>query len=448
MNDNQWENEQENENTNEQENTSESERNENIDGESAQNEDVKWEEISDDVYRMDPVSKKPKRNMDKKLVILIAVTAVYALAMGVLIGIVLSFLYSGGRSLEYKPVFVVEQSTEDMDENLSAADGIAKARESVVVIQTSKSVGTGVVLTEDGYILTNYHVIEGAKSILVRFLDGVSTAATVRGFSEDDDLAVLQIDRRGLIPAEFASTKNCFVGQDIYVIGTPIDADYSWTTTKGIISYLDREIKIYDDFNVLQKKMKLIQTDAMLNPGNSGGPMINSNGQVIGIVNIKLAGDADGIGFAIPSDGAIEIANAIMRDGNADSVNSSISFKRPVIGIVGVYVDAETYYIESELDGTFYITPATPSEIKENSEKLIYSKYSGFFINSVNEDSGAYGKLEHGDVIVEFDGEAVESREQLFHAIEEKHAGDKVKIKFYREGTLCSVDITLTSEKK
>ena len=439
MNDNQWNDEQEKEGTPE-------------DTENVAEEIPAEEGTPEETYRIDPIPDTEKRKTNKKTGILIAVTAVYALAMGILIGIVLSFLYSGGKTANYNPVLLDDQAIEQTGENMLAAEGIAKARESVVMINVitakGKGTATGIVLTEDGYILTNHHAVDGALSITVTFLDGVSTSAKVRGSSEDDDLAVIEVEREGLVPADFASTETCFVGQDIYVIGTPVSSDYGWTTTKGIISHVGREIKIYNETTgTLQKKLKLLQTDAMLNPGNSGGPMINAKGQVLGIINMKLAGDADGIGFAIPSDGAVEIANAIMEHGNADSVNSSISSKRPVLGIVGVYVSAEQYYVEVEDNGSTYIRPATRDDIKANNN-LIYSEHAGLYVNSVNENTGADGKLKSGDVIVELEGEAVVSRQQFSSVLDDMDVGDTVNIKFYRDGALCSVDIELTAEDK
>lgn len=386
----------------------------------------------------------------KRNALIITVTAVYALAAGIIIGILLSFLYSGGKSTVYKPIGMSSAVSDSQTEGGYAREGIAKARDSVVVINVTtlntKAVAAGIVLSEDGYIATNEHVVDGAISITVTFLDGVSVSAELCGVSKADDLAVIKVERDGLVPAEFASTGSCYVGQDIYVIGTPVSTDYRWTTTKGIISCVNREIKIYDNDGTLEKKLKLLQTDAMLNPGNSGGPMINSAGQVLGIINMKLAGNTDGIGFAIPSDGALEIINAIIRDGNADGVNSSISSKRPLLGIVGVYIQKGLYYVEVVNEDQTYIRVAGPEEIEALKDKLIYSEHSGLYVNSVNENTGADGKLKSGDVIVEIEGEEVTGRAQLSEIVNDKNVGDTVNIKFYRDGVLCSADIELTAE--
>lgn len=392
-----------------------------------------------------------KRMSKKKLTLIISLTAIYAVAAGIIIGILLSFLYSGGKSAQYKPIGLNTAVTDTEGLGVQAKDAIAKAYDSVVVINVTKldakAVATGVVLTEDGYIATNQHVIEGAVSISVTFYDGVTVSATLRGESEADDLAVIKVERDGLVPAEFVSNQSAYVGQDIYVIGTPVSNDFRWTATKGIISYVDREIKIYEDDGTLQKKLKLLQTDAVLNPGNSGGPVINSAGQVLGIVNMKLAGETVGIGFAIPSDGALEILNAIIRDGNADSVNSTISSKRPLLGIVGVYIQKGLYYINIEMDGQMFIQQLPPEEVDVNDENIIHSEHSGLYVNAVTENTGADGKLKAGDVIVEIEGETVTSRSQLSSIVNEKNVGDTVNIKFYRDGVLHSVDIELSAEK-
>jgi S1-C subfamily serine protease len=387
----------------------------------------------------------------KRTALIISVTAVYALAAGIIIGILLSFLYSGGKSAVYKPIGINTAVSDTETVGGAAREGIAKARDSVVVINVTtlnaKAVATGIVLSEDGYIATNEHVVDGAISITVTFLDGVSVSAELCGVSEADDLAVIKVEREGLVPAEFASTESCYVGQDIYVIGTPIGTEFKWTTTKGIISCIDRELKIYDDYGTLEKKLRLLQTDALLNPGNSGGPMINSAGQVLGIINMKITSDTARIGFAIPSDGALEIINAIIRDGNADSVNSSISSKRPLLGIVGVYIQKGLYYVEVVDDDQTYIRVAGPEEVEALKDELIYSEHSGLYVNSVTENTGSYGKLQAGDVIVEIEGEEVTSRAQITAITNDKNVGDTVNIKFYRDGVLCSADIELTAEK-
>ena len=391
----------------------------------------------------------PSKGKRVGTVIAILLVAAYMLCTGILAGILLS---RNSVPVDFSDETVAlgglgeKEDTTDVD----AVDGVAKARGSVVVITvktaTGSGTGTGIVLTEDGYIATNHHVVDGATSITVQFFNGQEMQATLRGSSEPDDLAVIKVNATGLTPATFATSAECYVGQPVYAIGTPAGVEYRWTTTRGIISYVDREVKIYDDFGTLTKKLKLLQTDAMVNPGNSGGPLVNTDGEVVGIISMKLAGEYEGIGFAIPSDGAVEIINAIILDGNADGVNSSISSKRPLIGITGVYIEAETYYKEISVNGVTQIAPASRYEISNNPDELIYSDVAGFYVSDVSSDGGASGKLEVGDVIVEINDTAIESREDLANEINDHYAGDSVTVKFYRDGEYYSVDIMLGEE--
>ena len=164
---------------------------------------------------------------------------------------------------------------------------------------TATGVGTGIVLTADGYVLTNRHVVEGSQSLKATLEDGSEHAATVVTVSDTQDLALVKVDVTGLTPATIGDSNGVAVGQTAIAIGSPLGT-YTETVTKGIVSALDRTITVRDDQTGRPVTLKgLIQTDAAINPGNSGGPLLNAAGAVVG-VNTATASSAEGIGFAIP----------------------------------------------------------------------------------------------------------------------------------------------------
>ena len=186
---------------------------------------------------------------------------------------------------------------------------------SVVIVSieqaTGTGTGTGVILTEDGYIVTNYHVVEGATNIYVKLYGtNQNIKAKLVAYMEHDDIAVIKIDKTGLRRATFvADNSTCRVGERVYAIGAPEGTDYGWSVSQGIISCVNRDLKIYDSEGTMEKKLRTIQTDAPVNHGNSGGPLINSRGEVVGIVTMKLASHytasgelnvIENMGFALP----------------------------------------------------------------------------------------------------------------------------------------------------
>ena len=336
----------------------------------------------------------------------------------------------------------------DMDSDAEAIVGVEQAKHSVVVIEVVKSdrsgTGTGIIMTSDGYIATNHHVIDDAVSVRVTFYDGSVMEAEIIGSSAMDDLAVIKVNTTGLRAATFAYSENCYVGQTVYAIGTPASPEFGWTTTKGIISYLDREVKIYnDDDGTLEKKLRLVQTDAMVNPGNSGGPLVNAKGEVVGVVSMKLSDGYEGIGFAIPSDGAVEILEAIMLYGNADSINSSLHHKRPMLGITGVYVNEGEYY-RPNATGVDRI-PSDELDQYELSE-LIYAPVSGIYVMGFADGMDAASKMKKGDIVTACQGEELPSMNALSNIINDYYAGDTVTLTVYRDGKYVPVDIVLSAQ--
>lgn len=200
------------------------------------------------------------------------------------------------------------------------SDVVASARQSVVTITSNgvsssrfspfeiptTGVGSGVILTGDGYVLTNRHVVAGSRSLTVALADGRELAATVVRISDQTDLALVKVDATGLHAARIGDSNALKVGQTAIAIGSPLGT-YTETVTRGIVSGLDRDITVSDAATRSQERLTgLIQTDAAINPGNSGGPLLDASGAVIGI-NTAVATSAEGLGFAIPISAAADL---------------------------------------------------------------------------------------------------------------------------------------------
>ena len=185
------------------------------------------------------------------------------------------------------------------------ADGVTSSRLSPFQVPTS-GVGSGVILTSNGYILTNRHVVEDSQSLTVAFADGTELPARIVQISDETDLALIKVDGTGLDAAAIGDSAGLAVGQTAIAIGSPLGS-YTETVTRGIVSGLDREITVTDQATRQQTTLRgLIQTDAAINPGNSGGPLLDAAGNVIGI-NTAIAVDAEGLGFAIPISAAASL---------------------------------------------------------------------------------------------------------------------------------------------
>ncbi len=281
---------------------------------------------------------------------------------------------------------------------------------------TGTSTGTGIIMTEDGYIITNAHVVSDATSInVVISIDDTleETKATLIGIDSQTDLAVLKVDKTGLTPAEFGQSSDLLVGELAIAIGNPLGFELAGSVTGGIISALDRELTIED------KTFSLIQTDAAINAGNSGGPLINSYGQVIGINSAKISSSSfssvEGLGFAIPIDQAKPIIDDLIQYGYVKG--------RPMLGISGEDISA--------VISRYYNLP------------------QGIMVRFVEEESGAEAAgIEVGDIIVAVDSVPVTDMSEL-NSIKNTHtAGDTITLTVYRDGKNMDIDVVLNEAKK
>ena len=277
----------------------------------------------------------------------------------------------------------------------------------------SAYIGSGFVLTEDGYIATNQHLVEGCSVFEVTFYDGTEYDATLVGADAVRDLAVLKIEAKGLTVLEIGDSSALRPGQEVVTIGTPYSAELAGTITRGIISGVNREIEMHDDYGRATKTMTLIQTDASINPGNSGGPMINMAGQVVGINFMKLTEDYESLGFAIPINYAVQIFNQLIQYGSVvQDPEDDFVATRARIGV-------QVYDVEVGLK----VDRLTPT--------ADYPK-EGAFVYWVDPTTGAYAAgLRPYDIIVEFDGAKVENKDTLTAELAKHKAGEVVTMRIY-----------------
>ena len=364
----------------------------------------------------------------------ISIIIMIAVSTSIIIGLV-----GGLGKVAFIPVAGIPYYSDTTDDS----EVIAKAMESVVVIsvdaETSGGTGSGIILSANGYIVTNYHVVEGATAIYVQLYGSSNNVkAELIGYSKHDDIAVIKINKTGLRPATFVSDCSaCKPGQKVYAIGSPKGTDYSYSVTTGIISAVNRNVKIYDG-STLKKKMRMIQTDAAVNPGNSGGALINAFGQVIGIVTLKLDG-VDGMGFALPSDGVLPLVNAIIENGNTDGIKSTIVSGRPLIGITCVSVQKDTWYVSTD-SGVMMVSE---EYAEANPETAFRANEEGIYIQTISEGMDAHGKLSKGDIITKIGNIRVYTAEQLISVLNNHYGGDTITLTVYRDGEYITVDITL-----
>lgn len=274
---------------------------------------------------------------------------------------------------------------------------------------SSYAIGSGFVLTQDGYIATNQHVVDNGEEFTVIFYDGSEYKAKLVGGDSTRDLAVLKINAKGLTPLPVGNSDALKVGQTVVAIGTPYDMELAGTLTRGIISGLNRDLDIYDETTGrVVKTMRMIQTDTSINPGNSGGPMINLAGQVVGINSMKLIDEYEGLGFAIPINYAVDIFNQLIQYGRVvkEPENSYVNI-RASLGIKVMNVDAglAEYRIKPQCD--------YPTE--------------GAIVISVEPNTAVYAAgLTQFDIITEFDGQKVKSSNELVEILKQYRAGASV----------------------
>ena len=370
-------------------------------------------------------SRKPMSPKQKGAITIVALCLVCAL-LGGLAQPIYSSLSGGNETTIYtgdRTPTQVDTASVDTSKELTTAEIYAKYVNSCVGITvdivstnvfgqtvTGAAAGSGFVITEDGYILTNYHVIDGANSIKVTFDNGKEYTATYVGGEEKNDIAVIKVDATGLTPVVIGKSSDMLVGEQVTTIGNPL-GELTFSESTGIISALDRSITMSDG-----RQMNMIQTDCAINSGNSGGPLFNSHGEVIGIVSAKYSSGSnsssasvEGLGFAIPMDDVASMVSDLVKNGYVTG--------KPIMGISVADVDESV---------TSYGVP------------------QGAIIRVVTPDlCGAKAGLQAGDIVTKIDNTDVTSASDLTSAIGNYKPGDKVTLTIFRSGETKTVEVTL-----
>lgn len=368
-----------------------------------------------------PKVKKPKKPASRGFV---AAMLVISILCSAALGFGGGYLANNMNSSSSNGVNInkVEASNTSRSGNVSAnttSEVVKKTADSVVEIETEgvktgsfaqqyvvQGAGSGVIISEDGYIITNHHVIEDANSVTVTLRDGkTSYTAAVIGSDSENDIALLKVDAKGLTPATFGDSSKLAVGDYVVAIGNPL-GQLGGTVTDGIISALARDVVIEG------KNMTLLQTNAQISPGNSGGGLFNSNGELVGIVNAKdSATEVEGIAFAIPINNVLDIID-----------------------------DLKSYgYVTGKIDLGMQLT-----DITSNDTAFYYGvNQTGCYVLSVTRGSNAEAAGFHtGDLITKVNSTDINTSADVKNALKDSKVGDKVKFTVYRNGE--TTDLTLT----
>ena len=385
--------------------------------------DVDYTEAPNTAAKADPwEEKKPTKNrLGLKIAALALACALIGGAAGAGITHAITSAH-GSTQIEVsdRQVAEVRQVKVDGKQQLTMPEVYAANVNSVVSINVSTTTnvfgrttesaasGSGFFITKDGYILTNYHVIEGASTVKVTAYDGTTYDAAVIGGDEDYDIAVIKVEGTNFQPVVIGKSGSVQIGETVAAVGNPL-GELTFSMSQGIVSCVNRAI------NVDGKPFNMIQVDCSINPGNSGGPLFNSYGEVIGIVSAKYSSysntTVEGIGFAIPINDVVSLVKDIMTNG---------------------YVTNKAY---------MGITPQTMTA--QMAQQYRYDVTEGVFVCSVDPDSAAAkAGLKLGDVITKMDDTDITSYEDLVAAKKSYSAGDTVTLTVYREGKTIEVELT------
>ena len=342
-------------------------------------------------------------------------------------GLMYCFIAIGNNvNIIVKKVTSENVKTTTVEEISDLKNAINNVYEAAVYIEVTgdrtSSSGSGFVYKTDenhGYILTNHHVIKGGKKIVVTFSNGTDAEASLISSDEYYDVAVLKIDKEKVKKvATLGDSSNLEVGDTVFTVGAPLGKEYMGTITKGIVSGINRMVSVSDSY-----LMEVIQTDASINSGNSGGPICNIKGEVIGITSSKLVGEGvEGMGFAIPINSVNEII---------DNLESGSILERPYLGVQLV-----------DLSNTFALQYYYNIRISSDVE---FGAVLSFVEEKMPADKAG---LKVGDVIIEVDGNKIDDVSHFKYELYKKKLGDKIKVKYYRENKIEETTIELTETIK
>lgn len=321
----------------------------------------------------------------------------------------------------------ITTSTAKLTETNSIADAVSKVYDAVVVVEVYSnnqlaSTGTGFVYKKangKAYLMTNNHVISGGKTVKVLFQNGDELEATTVGSDTYSDIAVLSVkDSDKIVAATTGASDKSKVGDTVFTVGSPEGSDYAGTVTKGILSAKDRLVEVaLSNSQTSDYYMQVLQTDAAINPGNSGGPICNTNGEVIGITNMKLVDDTvEGMGFAIPIEDALKVAEVLEKDGKVS---------RPYIGISML-----------DLSNSYYLWQAgimVPENV--NNGVAVVKVESG----SPADKAG----IKKGDIITKLAGKDTKSLAEFRYELYKHSPNDSVEVTYIRDGKEQKATLTL-----
>lgn len=378
---------------------------------------------------IDNVNKSDKKRRTAIFALIVAAMMITSTVLGFVGGFAANkFLGSNKADGVTSTSIPVASTTSSESGNMNVSNVVKSVKNSVVSIEcesqsqaqinplydsgssTSKSAGSGVIITTDGYIVTNNHVVDGADKITVKTADEKSYTAKLVGVDSETDIAVIKIEAKGLKSASFGKSSTLEVGDEIVAIGNPL-GELSGTVTNGIVSALSREVTIENE------TMNLIQTNASINAGNSGGGLFDKNGLLVGVVNAKAAGNnVEGIGFAIPIDTAKNVIEQIMDYG----------------------------YVKGRVTSGLTLIDI----LDENTARQYSVNELGVYIYSVAEGSNAEkAGLKSGYIVKSVNGTKVESASDFKAVIKKLKVGDKIKVTVSNGMSEGSVEYKL-SEKK
>ena len=373
------------------------------------------------IHPINDISNKPKKKRGKGTFKFIALALIAGLLGGAIGGGSTYYIMKGYiNNSSNKVVTPNPQTFSTNSEALTASEAFEKVSPAVVIVsvsgvidysgvipQETEGIGSGFIINEEGYILTNYHVIKGAKEVVVTLSDGKDVKAKVINYDENQDVAMLKISDDSIkVPGvvELGDSDALKPGEQVIAIGTPLSKEFNHTVTSGIVSAVNRTVQTSSGV-----QLNLIQTDAAINPGNSGGPLVNTKGEVVGINNMKIASDeVEGIGFSIP-------INAIK-----DRIES---LSKPILNL-GISV----------------------REISSDLGKQ-YNMDEGLYIVQVTEFSPAEkAGLQGGDLIVKFDGQRIKTFNELKAIRDTKQEGDTVSVEVIRNGENKTFNVQLEAK--
>ena len=365
-------------------------------------------------FQEPPVKVKKKRGFNKT----IAAVIVCTLCSG-FIGSGVTYLALKDNLTQTKTINVNPSKFDTKNEALSATEAYNKVAPAAVVVSTKsvtqgyfmqtqevEGIGSGFIINQEGYILTNYHVVKGAQEISVTLSNDVTTTAQIVNYDENQDVAMIKItDESVKIPAtvELGDSDSLQPGEEVIAIGTPLSTELSSTVTKGIISATSRSVAVQSGVT-----MNLIQTDAAINAGNSGGPLVNTKGEVVGINSSKISGEAvEGIGFSIPIN---------------DIKDKIESLSKPILNL-GISVRTIDEALSKQL----------------NMEQ-------GLYVVEVTEFSSAEkAGLKAGDIIVKADGNRITTFDEFKAVKNGKEEGDEISLEVIRNGQSKTINVKLTA---